>query len=197
MDLHHKLRRNPNWHPDACNICGQLGHQAATCCNGSVDFKVVYGGPEHFLRTGTVYPSDVYAIQRRKKVSSMDALDRDVEKWRQVDVAGRTGLVREGMEHSKHVMVGGMTMVGGMMGRTMGGMMGGMVGHPPGPHRPHPQQQPPGQQPGQQQAVKKARRVVDEPDLPEGWAAAESNGKVYYFHKVTKKVQWKRPGAEE
>ena len=87
--------------------------------------------------------------------------------------------------------------MGAAMGGTMGGMMGGMVGHPPGPHRPHPQQQPPGQQPGQQQAVKKARRVVDEPDLPEGWAAAESNGKVYYFHKVTKKVQWKRPGAEE
>lgn len=42
-------------------------------------------------------------------------------------------------------------------------------------------------------AQKKARRVVDEPDLPAGWAAAESNGKVYYFHKVTKQVQWKRP----
>jgi len=75
-------------------------------------------------------------------------------------------------------------------------MAGGMMGPPPGPHRPHPHQQP-GQQPPPQQAVKKARRVVDEPDLPEGWAAAESNGKVYYFHKVTKKVQWKRPGGAE
>ena len=22
MELHHKLRRDPNWHPNACNICG-------------------------------------------------------------------------------------------------------------------------------------------------------------------------------
>ena len=93
MDLHHKLRRNPNWHPDSCNICGQLGHQAATCCNGTVDFKAIYGGPEHFLRLPTVYPSDVYAIQRRKKVLGLDALDRDVEKWR-VRRGGRAGSAR-------------------------------------------------------------------------------------------------------
>ena len=24
MELHHKLRRDPNWHPSACNICGQV-----------------------------------------------------------------------------------------------------------------------------------------------------------------------------
>lgn len=24
VQLHHKLRRDPNWHPSACNICGQV-----------------------------------------------------------------------------------------------------------------------------------------------------------------------------
>ena len=202
MDLHHKLRRNPNWHPDSCNICGQLGHQAATCCNGTVDFKAIYGGPEHFLRKPTVYPSDVYAIQRRKKVLSMEALDRDVENWRKADSNGREGLARAGMEHSRHV-VGTGPMAGQPQGPAFGfgghAGHGGHVGHPHHSHHPH--QHPGGPHPGghgypqqqQQPPVKKARRVVDEPDLPDGWAAAESNGKVYYFHKVTKAVQWKRP----
>jgi hypothetical protein len=174
MDLHHKLRRNPNWHPDSCNICGQLGHQAATCCNGTVDFKAIYGGPEHFLRLPTVYPSDVYAIQRRKKVLGLDALVRDVEKWRvrrgggdgegqgavETEMGTETGMGTE-MEHSRHIA--GLRPTRGVSGAHAAG--------------------------GQ----KRARRVVDEPDLPEGWAAAESNGKVYYFHKVTKQTQWKRP----
>lgn len=170
MDLHHKLRRNPNWHPDSCNIRGQLGHQAATCCNGTVDFKAIYRGPEHFLRLPTVYPSDVYAIQRRKKVLSLDALDRDVETWRARRAGGAaggdaggqgTGVGDMEMEHSRHIA--------GM--RATRGVHAGDA----------------------QIAQKKARRVVDEPDLPAGWAAAESNGKVYYFHKVTKQTQWKRP----
>jgi hypothetical protein len=24
MDMHHKLRRDPTWHKDACNLCGQV-----------------------------------------------------------------------------------------------------------------------------------------------------------------------------
>jgi hypothetical protein len=24
MELHHKLRRDPNWDPNSCNICGQV-----------------------------------------------------------------------------------------------------------------------------------------------------------------------------
>eukprot|EP00958_Prasinococcus_capsulatus_P026930 scaffold5081_cov430-Prasinococcus_capsulatus_cf.AAC.8 len=39
MELHHKLRRNPNWSPHGCNICGQEGHQAASCPNGNVDWS--------------------------------------------------------------------------------------------------------------------------------------------------------------
>ena len=25
MEMHHKLRRDPNWHPNGCNLCGQVG----------------------------------------------------------------------------------------------------------------------------------------------------------------------------
>ena len=24
MELHHRLRRDPSWHPSGCNICGQV-----------------------------------------------------------------------------------------------------------------------------------------------------------------------------
>ncbi len=26
MEMHHRLRRDPNWHPSACNLCGQVRH---------------------------------------------------------------------------------------------------------------------------------------------------------------------------
>jgi len=26
MELHHKLRRDPSWHPNSCNICGQVSY---------------------------------------------------------------------------------------------------------------------------------------------------------------------------
>jgi len=45
-----------------------------------------------------------------------------------------------------------------------------------------------------QPRIQQQRRIVDEPDLPPGWAAAkDGSGKVYYFHKETKKVQWQKP----
>lgn len=39
--------------------------------------------------------------------------------------------------------------------------------------------------------------TVDGPALPEGWAAAkDAQGRTYFWHKATKKVQWDRPTAE-
>lgn len=36
-----------------------------------------------------------------------------------------------------------------------------------------------------------------DPDLPLGWAAAkDSEGKTYYWHRETKKVQWNKPTLE-
>lgn len=39
MEKHHKLRRDPSWSPHGCNICGKEGHQAASCPNGTVNWK--------------------------------------------------------------------------------------------------------------------------------------------------------------
>ena len=39
MEKHHRLRRDPSWDPNGCNICGKVGHQAATCPNGTVDWR--------------------------------------------------------------------------------------------------------------------------------------------------------------
>lgn len=153
MELHHKLRRDPSWHPNSCNICGQLGHQAATCSTGTVDWKTIYGA-RAFLQKPPVFPSDIDRYTRRKKVN-LEELDRDVASF--IEVKQRGGDTEElVMEHSKH-----------------------MVGHPP-PRRQIQQQQ--------------QRKIIDEPDLPPGWAAAkDGSGKVYYFHRETKKVQWQKP----
>lgn len=31
MELHHKLRRDPSWHPSGCNICGQVSNERFVC----------------------------------------------------------------------------------------------------------------------------------------------------------------------
>eukprot|EP00793_Prasinoderma_coloniale_P007125 PRCOL_00006977-RA len=41
MEMHHKLRRDKSWSIHGCNTCGQEGHQAANCPNGSNDFKAL------------------------------------------------------------------------------------------------------------------------------------------------------------
>lgn len=149
MELHHKLRRDPSWHPNSCNICGQLGHQAATCSTGTVNWKNIYG-PRAFLRQPTVFPSDVDRAMEKKRVN-IKALEEDLDRYLQGD--GGKGVV---MKHAKNVT-------------TMG-------------------------QSGPPRQVQ--RQVVEEPDLPEGWAAAkDAQGKVYYWHKETKQVQWQRPTA--
>ena len=152
MELHHKLRRDPSWHPNSCNICGQLGHQAATCSTGTVDWKAIYGA-RAFLRKPPVFPSDIDGYRRRKKVN-LEELDLDVAKFVQVKQdGGDTGELV--MEHSKYVIGNNVT---------------------------------------SQPRIQQQRRIVDEPDLPPGWAAAkDGSGKVYYFHKETKKVQWQKP----
>lgn len=43
MEKHHRLRRDPSWSPHGCNICGQEGHQAANCSNGTVNWVGKYG----------------------------------------------------------------------------------------------------------------------------------------------------------
>lgn len=150
MELHHKLRRDPSWHPNSCNICGQLGHQAATCSTGTVNWKTIYG-PRAFLRQPTVFPSDLDRALEKKRVN-IKALEEDLDRYVQGD-----GGVMKHAKNSSAVQGGG----------------------------------------ARQVARPVQRQVVEEPDLPAGWAAAkDGQGKVYYWHKETKKVQWQRPTAE-
>ena len=97
MEMHHKLRRDPAWHRDACNICGQvrvynrrgglarglndlffirvsivqMGHQAAQCTSGTVNWRQIYGDKAFILRP-PVYWSEELA---RKKLKQVDATD--------------------------------------------------------------------------------------------------------------------------
>mmetsp|Transcript_16635 Transcript_16635/g.22930 ORF Transcript_16635/g.22930 Transcript_16635/m.22930 type:complete len:178 (+) Transcript_16635:78-611(+) len=50
MDKHHRLRRDPNWSPHGCNICGQEGHQAANCQNGTVNWREKFGDAAFILK---------------------------------------------------------------------------------------------------------------------------------------------------
>ena len=43
MERHHQMRRDPNWSPHGCNLCGNEGHQAAQCDSGTVDWIDRFG----------------------------------------------------------------------------------------------------------------------------------------------------------
>lgn len=55
MEKHHRLRRDPNWSPHGCNICGQEGHQAANCSNGTVNWREKFGDDAFILREERPY----------------------------------------------------------------------------------------------------------------------------------------------
>lgn len=55
MEKHHRLRRDPNWSPHGCNICGQEGHQAANCANGTVQWREKFGDDAFILREERVH----------------------------------------------------------------------------------------------------------------------------------------------
>eukprot|EP00798_Chlamydomonas_sp_ICE-L_P020274 gene20274-27032_t len=74
MELHHKLRRDPSWHPNACNICGQLGHQAANCTSGTVNWRQLYGDGAFIMR-GPQYFSEEIARKKAKEVD-FEALEK-------------------------------------------------------------------------------------------------------------------------
>ena len=54
-----------------------------------------------------------------------------------------------------------------------------------------------GKVPGAAAAPVQPPPPLQDPDLPLGWAAAkDSEGKTYYWHRETKKVQWNKPTLE-
>lgn len=71
MELHHRLRRDPSWHPSGCNICGQLGHQAAQCTTGTVNWRAMYGESAFEMRPA-VFHSELEAAKKAKQVDFED-----------------------------------------------------------------------------------------------------------------------------
>lgn len=84
MELHHRLRRDPSWHPSGCNICGQLGHQAANCTTGTVNWRAMYG-ENAFVMRPAVFQSDIEAAQKAKQMDfeDLEKRARDYAKMRE------------------------------------------------------------------------------------------------------------------
>ncbi|KAF5833301.1 hypothetical protein DUNSADRAFT_10422, partial [Dunaliella salina] len=66
MELHHKLRRDPTWHKDACNLCGQLGHRASECTSGTVNWRQIYGDNAFILRPPVYWSEELAAKKARQ-----------------------------------------------------------------------------------------------------------------------------------
>lgn len=61
------------------DICSQLGHQAAQCSIGTVNWRTVYGA-KALLQEPTVFPSQIYAYLKTKTVN-VEEVGRDARLW--------------------------------------------------------------------------------------------------------------------
>ncbi|PRW58093.1 E3 ubiquitin- ligase Su(dx)-like [Chlorella sorokiniana] len=86
MELHHRLRRDPSWHPSGCNICGQLGHQAAQCTTGTVNWRAMYGENAFTIRPA-VFQSDIDKAKKAKQVN-FDDLERRARDYAKMRLEG-------------------------------------------------------------------------------------------------------------
>jgi len=120
-----------------------MGHQAAQCTVGTVNWRSMYGA-EAFLLQRPVFQSEVEAVLKSRKIDFED-LTKRARDW----AAGNRG------------------------GAAVAAVNGGAHVAPP-----------PAVAPPQPEAA----------GLPAGWATAkDAQGKIYYWHKETKAVQWERP----
>ncbi|MEW5308930.1 MAG: hypothetical protein WDW38_000850 [Sanguina aurantia] len=85
MEKHHLLRRDPSWDPRACNLCGQVGHQAANCTQGTINWRQLYGD-DAFVLKEPIYYSDILA-QKKKKIVDFEALAKRAEEYAQAQAA--------------------------------------------------------------------------------------------------------------
>lgn len=174
MEMHHKLRRDPNWHPSGCNICGQLGHQAAQCTTGTVNWRAMYGEDAFDMRPA-IFQSDIEADKKAKQVDFED-------------------LKRRAEDYAKMRAEGGAPP---QLAPPQGSQPQGQQ-QPPQQQLP-PQQQavggaPPKEDPAAAEAA--ARKRAAEDGLPEGWAVAfDAAKKPYFYHRTTRKTLWEKPNA--
>ena len=112
-----------------------MGHQAAQCTVGTVNWRNMYGA-ESFLLRRPVFWSEIEAALKSKKINF-------------------TELEAKAREYAN----------------SKAGLAAGSGQVPSAPVPP-----------------------TGESDLPPGWATAkDAEGKVYYWHKETKAVQWNKP----
>ncbi|KAG1680417.1 hypothetical protein FOA52_015508 [Chlamydomonas sp. UWO 241] len=88
--MHHKLRRDPNWHPNGCNICGQIGHQAAQCTSGTVNWRQIYGESTFKLKPPQYWSEELARIQAKH----LDAADLE----KQAKEFAKATAEREGLD---------------------------------------------------------------------------------------------------
>ncbi len=60
----------------------QLGHQAANCTNGTINWRQIYGD-EAFRLKDPIYPSDIYRSMKEKEVD-IAALQKRAQEWAKV-----------------------------------------------------------------------------------------------------------------
>uniref|UniRef100_A0A7S0Y7Q7 CCHC-type domain-containing protein n=1 Tax=Polytomella parva TaxID=51329 RepID=A0A7S0Y7Q7_9CHLO len=191
MEKHHLLRRDPSWAPNGCNICGQVGHQASSCPNGTVNWRETYGD-EAFVLKGPIYYSDILARENSKKkhLENLEGRAKEYAKAR----AAKEGLNWEDIQSTaarlqamtpeetiKPVAVPITPIIsvpfdGLATNGTMGlGPIGSSASTAPAT------------------AVATAAPSTSDA-LPPGWSIAyDANNKPYYWNRLTKKVQWDLP----
>lgn len=123
----------------------QLGHQAAQCSVGTVNWRNVYG-TKALLQEPTVFPSQIYEYFKGRNID-FEALEKSAREW------------AERAKSNPNV--------------TRATLSTGTV--PVQPPAPLPQRP----------------EILD---LPPGWATAkDGQGRIYYWHRETKAVQWEKP----
>mmetsp|Transcript_16267 Transcript_16267/g.41581 ORF Transcript_16267/g.41581 Transcript_16267/m.41581 type:complete len:187 (-) Transcript_16267:127-687(-) len=181
MDLHHKLRRDPNWHPNGCNICGQLGHQASTCPNGTVNWKEKYGESAFRLRINQD-PKDFRDPTEAEWAGMMKDLKKKADEYvklkeaaEKIDHAELEGKMAE-MYKEQAEQAAAAAAAPAAAGPVAAAPAAAAEGAPDGAAAPG---------------------TAAEDALPPGWAAAkDTQGRTYYWFKKTQKVQWEKPTAE-
>ncbi|KAK9839139.1 hypothetical protein WJX74_010394 [Apatococcus lobatus] len=177
MELHHRLRRDPNWHPSACNICGQLGHQAANCTTGTINWKSIYGDDAFRLKI-PLYESDYVRIKKEKEIDfkALEARAREYAKMK----AGSLGINYEDMTKKAQEMLAAAPAVPAQK-REREEDAGAAA------------EEPAAKVPATDAT---AAAVKVEEALPAGWAEAKDpQGRIYYWHTTTKKTTWTRPDS--
>ncbi|PSC73831.1 E3 ubiquitin-ligase Su(dx) [Micractinium conductrix] len=172
MELHHRLRRDPSWDPRGCNICGQVGHQAANCTTGTVNWRALYG--EHaFVMKPARFWSDEQKAKEAKLVNAEE-------------------LEQRARDYAKMRAEGGAP-------PQLAPPQGGAGGQRPpsaaaAGHAPHAAAAVAAAAKPAPTDEEAARRAEAERDLPAGWAVAfDASKKPYFWHKTTKKTMWEKP----